>query len=183
MNHRRRLYLWPDEPEVILALVRSVLPKRVLEIGINDGRTASLLLENVSSIEQYVGVDVLPNYRPALRQQRREVVHEPGRLVGLHRSKLKLVVTPRGTFDAGGLLKSMGPFDAIFVDGDHGAQAVLHDSELAKSLIAPGGVIVWHDYHSPQTDVAKVLEHPGRRDGLAYVERTHVAFLHHTENV
>ncbi len=36
-------------------------------------------------------------------------------------------------------------FDFIFIDGDHGYHAVLRDFAVARSLLNPGGCIVFHD--------------------------------------
>ena len=38
-----------------------------------------------------------------------------------------------------------GPFGAVFVDGAHDAASVERDTRLARRLVAPGGVIAWHD--------------------------------------
>ena len=47
----------------------------------------------------------------------------------------------------------------MFIDGDHSAVGVLHDSELARALIRPGGIIVWHDYTNAAVEVTQVLDH------------------------
>jgi predicted O-methyltransferase YrrM len=36
--------------------------------------------------------------------------------------------------------------DFIFVDGEHSKNYLLNDSEIALSVVKPGGIIVWHDY-------------------------------------
>ena len=38
-----------------------------------------------------------------------------------------------------------GPFDLIFIDGDHSRQGVAQDTELARAILADGGTICWHD--------------------------------------
>ena len=40
----------------------------------------------------------------------------------------------------------LGPFGLVFIDGDHGAAAVMADVEAARKLLAPGGVLACHDY-------------------------------------
>ena len=47
------------------------------------------------------------------------------------------------TVDA--LKNRFGVFDFIFIDGDHCADGVRQDTELAGSLIADNGLICWHD--------------------------------------
>lgn len=40
-------------------------------------------------------------------------------------------------------------FDMIFIDGGHDYDSVIHDCNMAKSFIAPGGVICGHDWFQP----------------------------------
>ena len=46
------------------------------------------------------------------------------------------------------LLKEHGPFDLIFVDADHDYESAYRHSVTALNLLAPGGVILWHDYQN-----------------------------------
>ncbi|HEY3650460.1 MAG TPA: class I SAM-dependent methyltransferase [Streptosporangiaceae bacterium] len=43
-------------------------------------------------------------------------------------------------------LAGLGPFGLAFIDGDHGAAAVMADVEAARTVLAPGGVLAVHDY-------------------------------------
>lgn len=45
-----------------------------------------------------------------------------------------------------------GTFDLIFVDGDHSTEGVLADLRIASRLLTPNGVIVVHDYTSPDSE-------------------------------
>lgn len=49
-----------------------------------------------------------------------------------------------------------GPFGLVWIDGAHGAADVERDTRLALRLLAPGGVIAWHDwdYESVRAGVA-----------------------------
>jgi predicted O-methyltransferase YrrM len=40
-------------------------------------------------------------------------------------------------------------WDAVFIDGDHEADAVERDTALAMECLQPGGRIVWHDFNYP----------------------------------
>lgn len=144
------------ELETLVALVRSVSPRHVVEIGVNVGRTAKAIMANVDGIERYTGIDVAPGYVPAKAVQRNEVPAHPGELVA-DDPRFQLVVRPRGSLDLA--VADLAPCEAAFIDGDHGREAVMHDTALARALVRPGGVIVWHDYHDLGTvDVREVLD-------------------------
>lgn len=139
-----RRYLHPGEMEVLVALVASVRPRTVLEIGCNEGRTAKAILRHVPAIREYIGVEVPVSYRPALAAQRREVTALPGRLAQ-HDRRFCLALRARGSLDLSAA--DLPRCDAVFVDGDHGAAAVRHDSALAAAVLNPGGIVIWHDYN------------------------------------
>jgi predicted O-methyltransferase YrrM len=149
-------FLNEGELEVLIALFRSVSPRVVIEFGCNVGRTAKALLREIPTIERYVGVDVARGYVPSKAVQRNEVPERPGHLVA-DDPLFRLIVSARGSLD----LKptDLPECDAVFIDGDHGREAVMHDSALARALTREGGIIVWHDYHDLGTvDVREVLD-------------------------
>ncbi|HVT36306.1 MAG TPA: class I SAM-dependent methyltransferase [Nevskiaceae bacterium] len=149
-------YMNPGELEILIALIRSVNPRGVLEIGVNSGRTAKAILDNVPGIEHYQGVDVLPGYKTERRVQRREVPETPGALAARD-GRFELVLRSRGSLDL--CAADLRPCDAVFIDGDHGRKAVTHDTKLARQLVRPGGIIIWHDYHDLDVvDVRAVLD-------------------------
>lgn len=41
-----------------------------------------------------------------------------------------------------------GPYDFVFIDGDHSSDGVICDTRNALANLATGGVIVWHDFTS-----------------------------------
>lgn len=68
-----------------------------------------------------------------------------------------------------------GTMDLVFVDGAHAYSYVLSDSEKALRLVKPGGVVVWHDYRGPDSevrDVFRVLTELGERVDLKWVRDT-----------
>jgi predicted O-methyltransferase YrrM len=133
-----------SELETLIALVASVRPSAVLEFGVNTGRTAKAILANVPGIRSYQGIDVTRGYVTAKAVQRNEVPDRPGELVEGD-SRFHLVLSPRGSLDL--TAAELQPCDAAFIDGDHGREAVMHDTRLARQLVRPGGIIIWHDYH------------------------------------
>lgn len=170
-------YMNPGELEILCVLVRSVNPKRVVEFGCNVGRTAKVLLRETPNIESYIGVDVNPGYDFTCKVQQHEVPQNPGYLAK-DDPRFSLLLSDRGTFDFGP--KDLGPADVVFIDGDHSLAAVEHDSNLARDIIRPGGMIIWHDYHTLETvDVRRYLESLVALTGLdiKYVQGTWLAFL------
>jgi predicted O-methyltransferase YrrM len=172
-----RRFLNPGELEVLVALIRSVNPRAVTEIGVNVGRTAKALLANVPGIESYQGVDVLPGYMPSKPVQRNETPPNPGELAR-DDPRFELILRRRGSLD----LKpaDLKPCDAVFIDGDHGREAVEHDADLAAAIVRPGGIIVFHDYHDIGTvDVRDVLERKcAGGQPILHVEGTWLAFTY-----
>jgi hypothetical protein len=148
-------FLNVDETEIVVGLVNSVAARVMIEFGCNVGRTARNVLDNVASIERYIGVDVPWQHKPTLAQQRHEVPSLPG-LWCREDSRFVLELRERGSL--GLRPEDLIPCDALFIDGDHSKRAVLHDSALARSLVKPGGVIMWHDYGNPAVEVTPTLD-------------------------
>lgn len=148
-------YLNARETAIVVDLVASVTPRVVLEFGCNSGRTAKAILDQVPSIECYVGVDVPRDYVPALTCQRGEIPLRPG-YYARRDPRFELMILPDGTR---GLRSSLElAADAIFIDGDHSYFGAMHDSKLARALVRAGGIIIWHDAGNPTVEVTAVLE-------------------------
>lgn len=178
-----RSMLIPGEMELLVHLVKSVHAGRMLEIGCRDGRTAKVMLANVDSLNHYVGVDVPFQTVTTLAHQKYEVTRHPGNLV-IDDPRFELMIRPRGSFDL--TPDELPRFNAIFIDGDHSAEAVINDSMLAKSVILPDGIIIWHDYnntlHGPEDGeigVKMVLDHLVDVEGweISVFHQTWLAFL------
>jgi predicted O-methyltransferase YrrM len=162
-----RDYMHRGEQEALLTLLRSAQPKTVVEIGVNIGLTARAVLHNIASIESYVGIDVPQGYEFEIPAQEIERPARPGMLVeGDPRFTLRL----RGQ-------EMPTEADVVFIDGDHGRNAVLADSLWAVDLINGNGLIVWHDYGNPNVQVTEVLDmlQAGGRD-IRSVTGTWLAF-------
>ena len=174
-------YIHPGELDVIAALLVIVQAEVVVEIGVNEGRTAKAMLRNVPSISRYIGIDVLPGYQFGCKVQENEIPLEPGHLA-MDDPRFELVLRNQGSLglDPEVLRAEVGERGvcAVFVDGDHSAHAVLLDSALASVVVKPGGITIWHDYHNLGTvDVKDVLEEFYRRGRkIFHVEKTWIAF-------
>lgn len=173
-EHRKR-FLNPGEAEALVAIARSVSPITMIEIGVNEGRTARLLLDNVPSLREYVGIDVLPGYVTQCPVQRRELPQRPGWMAASD-PRFRSIVTARGTLDL--TPEDLPTAQVVFIDGDHGRIAVEHDARLARAIVPPGGVIIFHEYHDLGTvDVRDVLdEFAAEGAPIVHVDGTWIAF-------
>jgi len=150
-----REYLNAGELEIIIALVRSVEPKIMVEIGLAAGRTAKAILREIPDLERYIGVDTDPGYRTKIASQWSERGPNPGHLA-LPDSRFDRWLLPCGSLDL--IPDDFPEIDAMFIDGDHSSEAVRHDSNLARAVVRAGGIIIWHDYHNNGVEVTRVLE-------------------------
>jgi hypothetical protein len=128
----------------------------MLEFGVNEGRTAAAILRTFPLMYRYLGVEVDRAYKTPLSVQQGEVPRARVGVWALPDPRFTLLVKPHGSHDVfAEELKP--PFDVVFIDGDHSRQGVLHDTCLARAVVRPGGLIIWHDY-SPQSAVVDVLD-------------------------
>lgn len=169
-----RQYLNFGELEIIVALMRSVLPRIVVEIGLAHGRTSLALLRELPGIRRYIGIDTELGYRPKLDSQRWERGADPGHLA-MRDVRFERILRPRGSLDL--TAADLPICDAVFIDGDHSSEAVRHDSDLARDVVCPGGIIIWHDAGNECVEVRSVLEHD-RRLGydIRVIDQTWLAY-------
>ena len=165
-------YLNKGELEIIVALVRGA--RVMVEIGLAAGRTAKAVLRETPSIEQYIGIDTEADYRPKLESQWDERPDEPGYLA-MDDPRFERWLLLRGSLDL--VADDFPPVDAVFIDGDHSSEVVRHDSDLARAIVQPGGVIIWHDYHNAGVEVTRVLDLDWHRGcDIRHIEGTWLAF-------
>ncbi len=166
----------PGELEVLVGLIEGHEAKIVIEIGVHEGRNPMVLLSRENAIERYFGIDVPPSYRPSKAVQAKEVPARPG-ILAQHDPRFELILRPQGSLDL--TANDLPTADVVFIDGDHSARAVAHDTLLALQTLRPGGMVIWHDYHDLNTvDVKPVLD---LLDGLGmpirHVRGTWLCFL------
>ena len=139
-----------EELAILTAIVRSLQPKRIVEIGTAEGRTTLNLALNSPQDAEIITFD-LPlelagkhrtHSGPDYLQMN---ITEPGVLFRDHpaASKIKLVLADSTKFDWTPYERSV---DFVFIDGAHDYESVRKDTGNALRIIRPGGIIVWHDY-------------------------------------
>jgi len=142
-------YLGVYETSLLVALLNSVAPKVMIEFGCNAGITAARVLENVLTIERYIGVDLPPDDKQTVLDCQRPEVPVNAGCYASHDPRFFLLAVRSQLLRTGHL----EPCDAVFIDGDHSEQAVLHESRLAYRLMRGRGIIVWHDYGNTSVEV------------------------------
>ena len=121
-----------SELELMLDLYRQVKPKRVLEIGSWDGGTLKEWLTQHKP-DVVVAVDLEHRNREAYEGWR-----HPDTILYLY----------DGQSQEASQIAAMGshaPYDWVFIDGDHGHDAVAEDVANCLPLVRPGGMMLLHD--------------------------------------
>jgi predicted O-methyltransferase YrrM len=154
----------PLERAVLVALLNRIGATRVIEFGVNEGWTAACLLENVPTIQHYLGIDVPDDFVTALPVQQGEVPFQAGSVVSDPRFEALVVAGGSASLTA----LRLGETAAAFIDGDHSYDGVAADTALARACVRDGGIIVWHDYGDAD-GVTRFL------DGLAGHKIVHIA--------
>jgi hypothetical protein len=62
--------------------------------------------------------------------------------------------------------------DFVFVDGDHRYEGVKADTGKAFEVLAPGGMIVWHDYAAKSPGLCRFMEEFTQQMPLFRIRKT-----------
>lgn len=127
-------------------------PGRIFEIGTFDGRTALNLAANAPEDARVYTLDLPASANPALAVHSDDLSFISRSQAGARgrrfhgtpeSSRIEQLEGDSATFDYSPYLRTM---DLVFVDGSHSYDYVMSDSRAALSLVAPNGLILWHDY-------------------------------------
>jgi predicted O-methyltransferase YrrM len=168
------------------AWVLSVLARRaklMFEFGTCTGKTAYLWARNSPPDAGVVTLTLAPEN---LASYQREATDDPGDVKFALResthteflytgtpvaNKVEQLFGDSKTFD---ISPWRGRCDLVFVDGSHAYSYVVSDSEKALELLAPGGLLLWHDYAGPRhaPGVYRALNELSKRIPLVRIEGT-----------
>jgi Methyltransferase domain len=175
-----------SELAVLAKAAAAVTPGReIVEIGTFDGRTTLNLAVNSAPTTPVFTLDLPPDVTTkfALAQGERGFVEKPapgeryrraGPLWKDSTAKITQLLGDSGTFDWSA---HFGKAGLVFVDGSHAYDYAKHDTEMAFKMVAPGGMVLWHDY-GVWEGVTRALEEleAGRKLGLKQVRGTSLVF-------
>jgi hypothetical protein len=153
----------------------------IVEIGTFDGRTTLNLAVNAPPQARVFTLDLSPDEAPRfdLAPGERAYVEKP------RSGRRFLDAAPEWADAAGRITQLMGDsatYDwsahfgrvgLVFVDGSHAYDYVIADSNTAFGLVAPKGMVIWHDY-GVWEGVTRALEEieASRHLGLRHVRGT-----------
>lgn len=110
-----------------------------LEIGVNQGRSAMWVLENILTdpSAKLTGIDIFPEGTDFKKRYLSNLklsgfAHKATTIEGF--SQIELRKLP------------LNSFDIIYIDGDHRANGVLADAVLSFELLKTGGILIFDDY-------------------------------------
>ncbi|HYM58730.1 MAG TPA: class I SAM-dependent methyltransferase [Solirubrobacteraceae bacterium] len=162
--------LGPAELIVLCRLARSADPKTIFEFGTFLGATTLQLAANTTA-EVYT-LDLPPRGHPAhVETDYWGQPDEPGEWYrdSPHVSRIQQLYGNSQTYD---FSDYAGKIDFVFVDASHRYQPAIKDTQTALELVAPGGLVVWHDYGYRAEGVRRVLNDLSKTRRLRHIAGT-----------
>ena len=161
----------------LCALAHYFQPRRVFEFGTHMGATTVQMLANCPADAQCWTLDLSPEHRQVAQDvpdwDRSVTDSHIGRFFqgAGYQKRVTQILMNSMDFDPAPYRNSM---DFIYVDAAHDYAFVANDSRKAFEMLAPGGVIVWHDYiHC--VDVRQYLDNLSQTRRLLHIEDTVLA--------
>jgi predicted O-methyltransferase YrrM len=147
----------PMEMATLAALVAHRKPRSIFEIGTYRGLTTASLALNAPEGCEIRTLDLHPLE-----------LEDPVARIFQDRGVERLVGDSK-TFDFSSLKRAV---DFVFVDGSHSAPEVEIDTRNALEIVAPGGVVAWHDFNPEHPEVVRVLREIVRAREIVHVAGT-----------
>lgn len=158
---------WSTPLVDIFVLLKATLgfrSKRILELGSYRGDTARILAENTGEDVLITAVDIDERHGSAY----------------LGTDLARKIIRKTGSISSD--LLAGEKYDLIFVDANHDYASVINDTTVAFAALAPGGVILWHDYAQDSyfaglNGVAEALNHFARSRAIYAIRGTRLAIF------
>ena len=168
------------------AWILAVLAKRartMFEFGTCTGKTAYLWARNSAPEARVITVTLAPDHLSDYRQEAADdpvdvqfALKESSHTDFLYSGSPAEAKVEQLFADSKALDVSpwAGRCDLVFVDGSHAYSYVVSDSAKALELVAPGGLVLWHDYAGPRhaAGVYRALNELAQRLPLVRLEGT-----------
>lgn len=134
--------------EALAAVVLHKKPRLIFEIGTFKGVTSDFFLQLLPETRVVSIAYVNPRLNPFRNKYNNSDLtkeHVGTMVAPERRARFHQLIGDSHQLNAETLLRDHGPFDMMFIDGDHSRDGVFQDTELAKKILDKDGVICWHD--------------------------------------
>jgi predicted O-methyltransferase YrrM len=152
-----------DDYRALGAICCDLRPKRIFEIGTFLGTTSNFFLELLPEAVVVSIAYVRPRLRfwsPKYNNSSLAAGEIGSRVSPANRPRFRQLLGDSHRLVAAELLREFGPFDLVFIDGDHTHRGVALDTELSRQILSERGGIAWHDANpvDKYLDVRRYLE-------------------------
>ena len=172
-----------SDAEAWILAVLAKRARRMFEFGTCTGKTAYLWARNSPPDARVVTVTLAPDHLSDYRQEAADdpqdvqfALKESSHTEFLYSDSPVAPKVEQLFADSKALDVSpwAGSCDLVFVDGSHAYSYVVSDSAKALELVAPGGLVLWHDYAGPRhaAGVYRALNELAQRLPLVRLEGT-----------
>jgi predicted O-methyltransferase YrrM len=163
----------------ICAIVRHRQPRVVLEIGTFDGNTTLQMAQNSPDDARIYTLDLPPEGLAAstLDPHDRPYIDDEAKTVRRYERspfahKVVQCLGDSATFDFGSLPRP----ELAFIDGSHSYEYVKNDTEKVLSILAPDGIVLWHDYRPAWPGVIQYLDERSHDLALTRIQSTSLVY-------
>ena len=172
-----------SDAEAWILAVLAKRAQRMFEFGTCTGKTAYLWARNSPPDARVVTVTLAPDHLGDYKQEAADdptdvqfALRESSHTEFLYSDspvagKVEQLFADSKALDVSSWAASC---DLVFVDGSHAYSYVVSDSAKALELVAPGGLVLWHDYAGPRhaAGVYRALNELAQRLPLVRIEGT-----------
>jgi len=136
----------PGDRRAIYYLIRHLKPKRVLEVGTHIGAST---LHIAAALEPGATMTTVDTVDVNSDQIRNWLKYDTALSPAETLQRTGLADRVQFTIDTSlrYLEQHDGPFDFVFLDGDHDRRVVAAEVPLVLERLTPGGVVLLHDYY------------------------------------
>ena len=166
----------------------SRISKNIFEFGTCSGKTTYLMALNSSDDTKITSITLNPNKldhvikenndnKISYRNIKNESLYEKFLFSNTSiENKIDVIFQNSLDFDEKQLMNKV---DLIFIDGGHTYSVVKNDTEKSLNMIAPKGIILWHDYvpgKKSSRDVVKYLEEIAIKKKIFHIKNTSICY-------
>jgi predicted O-methyltransferase YrrM len=131
--------VFPKEAQLLFSLASLLMPRRIVEIGVGFGGSEVAFAEACRQNRHGRVVAVDQNEAAIRRAQRILTSHGLGSYISY------VLGDSRHATTCDCVAQLTGQIDLLFIDGDHSFDGTVGDFETYRDLVAPNGLIAFHD--------------------------------------